>query len=81
MLVKIAYLVSNNFHQQEGATKEDIEQLPKFKFQMNNQKANSAVRESCQGIMIECDTESPTERAISIEDAVSPVHTLFQNLC
>lgn len=58
---------------QEGATKEEIDNMPKFKFRIigNSGKVNGEIQESFQGVMIECDTDSPTERPLSQEDAVS----------
>ena len=58
---------------QEGATKEEIENLPRFKFRMvgDLEKVNGEVRESFRGIMVECNTDNPTERPLSEEDAVS----------
>jgi hypothetical protein len=57
---------------QEGATKEDIEQLSKFKFRRiaNNEKLAGDVQGPFGGIMTECGTDSPIEHVLSDEDAV-----------
>lgn len=61
---------------QVGATEEEIDRLPKFKFQTTGdiQKVNGDIQESCGGIMTECDTDSPIEHALSKEHAVSFSH-------
>ena len=58
---------------QEGATKEDIDRLPKFKFQRTPdvEKVNGEIQESFGGVMIECNSDPPAERVLSQEDAVS----------
>lgn len=58
---------------QEGATEEEIDQLPKFKFQkiVDVEKVNGEIQESFRGMMTECDTNTPIERVLSQEDAVS----------
>ncbi|KAL6499302.1 hypothetical protein OROHE_025965 [Orobanche hederae] len=55
----------------EGATKEDIERLPRFKFRKigDFEKENGEIQESFGGIMTECDTDSPTEHVLPLEDA------------
>lgn len=57
---------------QEGASKEDIEQLSKFKFQRTeiNEKLAGNTQGTAGGIMTECDTDSPIEHVLSDEDAV-----------
>lgn len=57
---------------QEGATKEDIEQLSKFKFQRteNNEKLAGNTQGAAGGIMTECNVDSPIEHVLSDEDAV-----------
>lgn len=66
-IIAILYAVAD----QEGATKEDIERLPKFKFRKigDFEKQNGEIQESFGGIMTECDTDSPTEHVLSLEDA------------
>lgn len=56
---------------QEGATKEEIDRLTKYKFQriVDSEKLNAEIRESFGGILIECDTDTPIERVLSQEDA------------
>lgn len=65
--------------QQEGATKEDIERLPKYKFRKlgDFEKQNGEIQESFGGIMTECDTDSPIEHVLPPEDAVSSLHAKF----
>ncbi|KAK6142846.1 hypothetical protein DH2020_023194 [Rehmannia glutinosa] len=55
----------------EGATKEDIERLPRYNFRKigDLQKQNGDIQGSFGGIMTECDTESPTEHVLPLEDA------------
>ncbi|GFP93037.1 E3 ubiquitin-protein ligase at1g12760 [Phtheirospermum japonicum] len=55
----------------EGATKEDIERLPRFKFRKigDFEKENGEIQESFGGIMTECDTDLPTEHVLPLEDA------------
>ena len=57
---------------QEGATKEDIERLPKYKFRRfgDSEKQNGEIQESFGGIMTECDTSTPVEHVLPLEDAV-----------
>ncbi|XP_031405293.1 E3 ubiquitin-protein ligase At4g11680-like isoform X2 [Punica granatum] len=67
-IIAILYAVTD----QEGASKEDIDQLPKFKFRSsgNIEKDSSDLQRSRSGIMIECgNRETPTERYLSHEDA------------
>ncbi|KAL7214458.1 hypothetical protein ACSBR1_026799 [Camellia fascicularis] len=54
----------------EGATKEDIERLPKYKFQRigDFEKQNGEIQESFGGIITECDTDSPIEHVLSPEN-------------
>lgn len=61
------------FWPQEGASKEDIEQLSKFKFRRiaNDEKLAGNALEPGGGIMTECDTDSLSEHILSEEDAVS----------
>ncbi|XP_031113177.1 E3 ubiquitin-protein ligase At1g63170-like [Ipomoea triloba] len=66
-IIAILYAVAD----QEGATKEDIEQLPKYKFRKlgDFEKQNGEIQESFGGVMTECDTDSPTEHVLPMEDA------------
>ncbi|KAJ7952360.1 E3 ubiquitin-protein ligase family [Quillaja saponaria] len=66
-IIALLYAVAG----QEGTSKEDIEQLPKFKFQRidDNEKLVVEVDRPLGGIMTECGTDSPTEQALSQEDA------------
>lgn len=70
-------------YMQEGATKEDVEQLSKFKFRKveNAEKFSSDVQEPLGGIMSECCTDSPIERPLLQEDAVcTPYNDHIPNL-
>ncbi|KAK4802814.1 hypothetical protein SAY86_001017 [Trapa natans] len=67
-IIAILYAVTD----QEGASKEDIDQLAKFKFHSsgNSDKDTSDLQRSHSGIMIECgNTDTPSERYLSHEDA------------
>ncbi|KAL9228945.1 hypothetical protein vseg_004471 [Gypsophila vaccaria] len=66
-IIAILYAVAD----QEGATKDDIEKLPKYKFRRLGEieKPSGEIQESFGGIMTECDTDTPIERALSAEDA------------
>lgn len=59
-IIALLYAVAD----QEGATKDDIEQLSKFKFRRvdNNEKLSG-------GIMTECGTDPPIEHVLSEDDA------------
>jgi hypothetical protein len=58
-------------------TEEEIDRLPKYKFRKigDVEKVDGETQESFGGMMTECDTDTPTERVLSQEDAVS------SNLC
>ncbi|XP_010422123.1 PREDICTED: E3 ubiquitin-protein ligase At4g11680-like [Camelina sativa] len=58
-IIAILYAVAD----QEGASKNDIEQMPKFRFR------KSSSDEKLSGIMTECGTDSPIEHSLSPEDA------------
>ncbi|KAB2001820.1 hypothetical protein ERO13_D11G021200v2 [Gossypium hirsutum] len=66
-IIAILYAVAD----QEGASKEDIDQLPKYKFRKigNDDKVAGDVQGSIGGVMTECGTDSPMERALSEDDA------------
>ncbi|KAJ7944877.1 E3 ubiquitin-protein ligase family [Quillaja saponaria] len=66
-IIALLYAVAD----QEGASKEDIEQLSKFKFRRvdNNEKLVAEVEGPLGGIMTECGTDSPMEHALAQEDA------------
>ncbi|XP_010255488.1 PREDICTED: E3 ubiquitin-protein ligase At1g63170-like isoform X2 [Nelumbo nucifera] len=55
----------------EGASKEDIDQLPKYKFRRISdfEKISGEIQGPFGGIMTECDTETPIEHVLSLEDA------------
>ncbi|CAI0476403.1 unnamed protein product [Linum tenue] len=66
-IIAILYAVAD----QEGASKEDIDQLVKFKFRRasDNEKLAVGDQETPGGIMTECGTDSPIEHVLSQEDA------------
>ncbi|KAK4795375.1 hypothetical protein SAY86_013369 [Trapa natans] len=66
-IIAILYALTD----QEGATQEDIDRLAKYKFRMlgDYEKENGEVQPSFGGVMIECGTDTPTERALSQDDA------------
>lgn len=67
-IIAILYAVAD----QEGASKEDIELLPKYTFRPigEYEKQNGEIQESFGGIMTECNSETPAERVLSLEDAI-----------
>ncbi|MBA0611544.1 hypothetical protein Godav_012221 [Gossypium davidsonii] len=66
-IIAILYAVAD----QEGALKEDIDQLSKFKFKKigSDKKSAADVQEPVGGIMTECGTDSPLERVLPMDDA------------
>ncbi|XP_074279898.1 E3 ubiquitin-protein ligase At1g63170-like [Silene latifolia] len=66
-IIAILYAVAD----EEGATKDEIERLPKYKFKRLGEieKPSGEIQESFGGVMIECDTDTPIEHALSAEDA------------
>lgn len=64
---------------QEGGTDSFIERLPTYKFQrtgafieeQNADSQNGEIQEPPSGKMIECNTDTPTEHVLPLEDAVS----------
>jgi hypothetical protein len=65
-IIALLYAVAD----QEGATKEDIEQLSKFKFQRTSkEKLAGNTQGPVGGIMIECQADSPIEHVLADEDA------------
>ncbi|CAN8293929.1 unnamed protein product [Cochlearia groenlandica] len=67
-IIAVLYAVAD----QEGASKEDIEQLTKFKFRKLgdvNKLTSDEAQGNTEGIMTECGTDSPIEHAILQEDA------------
>lgn len=69
--------------EQEGASKEDIDQLSKFKFQRVGDTDNDKLSSDAQvgGVMTECGTDSPVEHVLLQDDAVcgSTLVIFFQN--
>lgn len=72
LLVYFPLLVSYDLLYQEGASKEDIDQLTKFKFRKtgDDEKSVVDVEGPVGGIMTECGTDSPMEHVLSQDDAV-----------
>jgi len=68
-------LYSIHFLKQEGASDEDIRQLPKYKFRRmgDPEKFGSEISGPCGGIMTECGRDPPIDHVLSAEDAVSSV--------
>ncbi|RWR87616.1 E3 ubiquitin-protein ligase-like protein isoform X2 [Cinnamomum micranthum f. kanehirae] len=64
-IIAILYAVAD----QEGASDEDIRQLPKYKFQKICEKLTGETSEPSGGIMTECGTDTPVEHVLSAEDA------------
>ncbi|XP_061359274.1 E3 ubiquitin-protein ligase At1g63170-like [Gastrolobium bilobum] len=65
-ILAILYAVAD----QEGATKEEIDQLPKYEFRMIKEfKEEGEIQESSRGIMTECDSDTASEHVIALEDA------------
>ncbi|KAL1198154.1 E3 ubiquitin-protein ligase [Cardamine amara subsp. amara] len=67
-IIAVLYAVAD----QEGASKEDIEQLTKFKFRKvgdANKHTGEEAQENTEGIMTECGTDSPIEHTLLQEDA------------
>ncbi|KAK8533155.1 hypothetical protein V6N12_076434 [Hibiscus sabdariffa] len=66
-IIAILYAVAD----QEGASKEAIDQLSKFKFRKigDDEKPAGDVQGPVGGIMIECGTDSPIEQELSHDDA------------
>lgn len=72
-VLKLYSSICSTSMMQEGATEEEIDRLPKFKFSRIDglEKVNGEIQEPFEGIMIECDTDMPMEHVISEDDAVS----------
>ncbi|VAI59411.1 unnamed protein product [Triticum turgidum subsp. durum] len=66
-IIAILYAVSD----QEGASEDDIRQIPKYKFRRMGEpeKQSVTMTESSGGIMIECGTNQPIEKVLAAEDA------------
>ncbi|KAG5061478.1 hypothetical protein AAZX31_01G202700 [Glycine max] len=66
-IIALLYAVAD----QEGASKEDIEQLSKFKFRRieSNEKLTGTIQGPVGGIMTECQADSPIEHVLAEEDA------------
>jgi hypothetical protein len=66
-IIAILYALTDR----KGATKEEIDLLPKYKFhrKADIEKINSETQESVGGIMTECNTDTPVEHILSNGDA------------
>ncbi|KAF8380299.1 hypothetical protein HHK36_027781 [Tetracentron sinense] len=66
-IIAILYAVAA----QEGASKEDIDKLPKYKFRRigDFEKLNGETQGPFGGTMTECDTDTPIEHVLPSEDA------------
>ncbi|XP_020246988.1 E3 ubiquitin-protein ligase At1g12760-like [Asparagus officinalis] len=66
-IIAILYAVAD----QEGASDEDIRQLPKYKFWRtgDSEKLGSEMSRSSSGIMTECGSDPLVEHALSAEDS------------
>ncbi|KAG6522341.1 E3 ubiquitin-protein ligase At1g12760-like [Zingiber officinale] len=65
-IIAILYAVAD----QEGASEEDICQLPKYKFRrVGDPEKLDEISGPFSGIMIECGSDSPAEHVLSAEDA------------
>ncbi|CAH8382916.1 unnamed protein product [Eruca vesicaria subsp. sativa] len=72
ILKSLRFAICFNNEKQEGASKEDIEQLTKFKFRKVgdvNKHAGDEAQGNTEGIMTECGTDSPIEHTLLQEDA------------
>ncbi|EEC73770.1 hypothetical protein OsI_08445 [Oryza sativa Indica Group] len=67
-IIAILYAVSD----QEGASEDDIRQIPRYKFRRMDEPEKQSVNMtgSSGGIMIECGTNQPIEKVLAAEDAV-----------
>lgn len=61
-----------SFLKQEGASDEDIRQLPKYKFRRigDPEKIGGDISRPSGGIMTECGSDPPIEHVLSAEDVV-----------
>ncbi|KAI5428848.1 hypothetical protein KIW84_033735, partial [Lathyrus oleraceus] len=67
-ILAILYAVTDQ--EQEGATKEEIDLLPKYNFRIIKEfKKEGDAQESSRGVMMECDSDSASEHIIALEDA------------
>ncbi|KAF0935983.1 hypothetical protein E2562_037746 [Oryza meyeriana var. granulata] len=66
-IIAILYAVSD----QEGASEDDIRQIPRYKFRRMDEPEKQSVNMtgSSGGIMIECGTNQPIEKVLAAEDA------------
>ncbi|KAF2538954.1 hypothetical protein F2Q68_00020954 [Brassica cretica] len=64
-IIAILYAVAD----EEGASKKDIDQMPKFRYRKISNDEKLQGETTNRGIMTECGTDSPIERSLSSEDA------------
>nr|VDC60703.1 unnamed protein product [Brassica rapa] len=65
-IIAILYAVAD----EEGASKKDIDQMPKFRYRKISNDEKLPGETTNRGIMTECGTDSPIERSLTSEDAV-----------
>lgn len=72
-------LFLNILHCQEGASDEDISQLPRYKFRriVDVEKICGEISGPFGGVMTDCSSEAPTEHVLSEEDSVSLLFEIF----
>ncbi|KAH0857195.1 hypothetical protein HID58_085456 [Brassica napus] len=75
-IIAVLYAVAEQLKMQEGASKEDIDQLTKFKFRKVGESEKHTVDEEDEqakgdsgGVMTECGTDSPLQHTLPHEDA------------
>ncbi|GAA0160110.1 hypothetical protein LIER_16740 [Lithospermum erythrorhizon] len=64
-IIAILYAVA----EQEGASKEEVERLAKYKFQRVDKKYCEGEMQEPGGVMIDCETENSSEHYLTSEDA------------
>ncbi|XP_009124794.1 E3 ubiquitin-protein ligase At4g11680 [Brassica rapa] len=64
-IIAILYAVAD----EEGASKKDIDQMPKFRYRKISNDEKLPGETTNRGIMTECGTDSPIERSLTSEDA------------
>lgn len=64
-IIAILYAIAD----EEGASKKDIDQMPKFRFRKIGNGEKLPGETTDRGIMTECGTDSPIERSLSSEDS------------
>lgn len=62
-----------SFLKQEGASEQDIHQLPKYKFHKVGDSEKLEMSGSSGGIMTECGSDSLVQHVLLAEDAISSI--------